>query len=936
MFPSSQPLENAFLFEPYEVKAFRSDSKHRQKRKTPDGVYTCWEINSSSSAWADKVTCCAPCGRFKAEKALTPRLSKLKSNREAVRAYRCDTLWKYSDTPSVSTYVSTQSSDEEHPRKRRLVSPAESPAATPHQAVVTPPPDVKNKRKPKSKTALDLELEQVCDDLKVRLRLKDEDLVEAQRERQVAESDWTRMQIKYKADHKSCTDQLVRHEELVVELKQRLQVAEAQQIADAAYLASLEADAARDHLPVPQNATEIPYCLEYMVDCASTKGAHLPSRVKTLCENVWSKEVYNGECQTYLLDKAKGIIQRENPYRRAIEIAKVIDLSGSVMNLSGYDNLRRGMEADENGKIDRMGGWLTSTYQVKKAMKKVEEHAKGVIPFDVVDIDGIDGFKFDYEPLLLYLLDLFQLEDAARDNNQPPVQISITLDGADLSRNVTHVTAGVKINDPRSIDPVSGLPIGVQDSRKVQSRELCFPFKSLLAKDSKELYDNHFGDFFDYFKDVQANGLDGGAIRINVTSPQDQSSFWKALKRGGACKVAKDFCHCCACTSEEVVLPKKVKCSRCQDKGKENCYHWDVCDADNMLRLQGQLQSLQEMYPYLADDAVLSKLKIRLDETQVNKLTDKTNIAFVPRNRQEKQLFGEAFLNHDLEQLGLSIVGTLHTRRERLRAVLEHFYSNEVMGRTIEASKYPGAFITIRQAIPCILHLENRCGEKIIKLLLLEGYNRENITRSEQAKLIVDFESIVNNHVLGTVSRKAHWRMNIGKDKDNQPVIGDQSMPNTHVRKFLDHFEELAELCVIDGGRLAKWIEVISLWINVMEVARKRSDFTEEEIVDFQDLADEFFELWIDLKHRDGLGNYFHMIGAGHLSFYLREWGNLFRYSQQGWESMNSLIKSFFYRRTQRGGHGGKQNERNSKMEPIARWLQRKLYFLSGDYNNCD
>jgi hypothetical protein len=42
--------------------------------------------------------------------------------------------------------------------------------------------------------------------------------------------------------------------------------------------------------------------------------------------------------------------------------------------------------------------------------------------------------------------------------------------------------------------------------------------------------------------------------------------------------------------------------------------------------------------------------------------------------------------------------------------------------------------------------------------------------------------------------------MNIGKDKDNQPVIGDQSMPNTHVRKFLDHFEELAELCVIDGG----------------------------------------------------------------------------------------------------------------------------------------
>ena len=274
-----------------------------------------------------------------------------------------------------------------------------------------------------------------------------------------------------------------------------------------------------EHLPVPQNVDEIPYCLEYISDCAFKKGSHLQWRVKLLCESVWSNSVYNGECSAYLLDKATGIIQRENPYRRAIEIAKIIDLSGSILNLSGYNTLRLGMESDDMGRVKRMGGLLASKYQVKKAMNMVEEHASGVIPFNVVNVDGIDGFQFDYERVLLYLLQLFKLEDAARDINQPPVQISITLDGADLSRNVTHVTAGVKINDPRSIDPDSGLPIGVQDSRKIQSRELCFPVKGLLAKDSKELYDNHFGDFFDYFKYVQTNGLDGGAIRINVTLP---------------------------------------------------------------------------------------------------------------------------------------------------------------------------------------------------------------------------------------------------------------------------------------------------------------------------------------------------------------------------------------------------------------------------------
>jgi hypothetical protein len=140
---------------------------------------------------------------------------------------------------------------------------------------------------------------------------------------------------------------------------------------------------------------------------------------------------------------------------------------------------------------------------------------------------------------------------------------------------------------------------------------------------------------------------------------------------------------------------------------KENCHHWDVGSEANMVQLQGKLVSLQENYHYLADDAIMLKLKICLNDSQVNKTNNKTNIVYLPRTIGEKELFGEVFLNHDLQQLGLSIVGTLQTRRERLRSVLTHFCCNDVMGQTIEASKYPGAFITIQQAISCILHLEN-------------------------------------------------------------------------------------------------------------------------------------------------------------------------------------------------------------------------------------
>jgi hypothetical protein len=69
------------------------------------------------------------------------------------------------------------------------------------------------------------------------------------------------------------------------------------------------------------------------------------------------------------------------------------------------------------------------------------------------------------------------------------------------------------------------------------------------------------------------------------------------------------------------------------------------------------------------------------------------------------------------------------------------------------------------------------------------------------------------------------------------------------------------------------------------------------------------------------------MIGSGHVAEYLYKWKNLYRFSQQGWEAMNSLIKTFFFRRTSHGG-GVRGNSKKSRLIPIARWVQRRLIFL--------
>ena len=44
---------------------------------------------------------------------------------------------------------------------------------------------------------------------------------------------------------------------------------------------------------------------------------------------------------------------------------------------------------------------------------------------------------------------------------------------------------------------------------------------------------------------------------------------------------------------------------------------------------------------------------------------------------------------------------------------------------------------------------------------------------------------------------------------------------------------------------------------------------------------------WLKLAGEEGVMNYIHMIGSGHIHFYLTRYRNLYKFSQQGWEQLN-------------------------------------------------
>ncbi len=69
------------------------------------------------------------------------------------------------------------------------------------------------------------------------------------------------------------------------------------------------------------------------------------------------------------------------------------------------------------------------------------------------------------------------------------------------------------------------------------------------------------------------------------------------------------------------------------------------------------------------------------------------------------------------------------------------------------------------------------------------------------------------------------------------------------------------------------------------------------------------------------------MLGAGHIRYFLRKWGNLYKLQNQGWEQYNARVAAFWHHRTTKGG----SKTDRSKILPIARWLLRLMLWKTGE-----
>ncbi len=119
-------------------------------------------------------------------------------------------------------------------------------------------------------------------------------------------------------------------------------------------------------------------------------------------------------------------------------------------------------------------------------------------------------------------------------------------------------------------------------------------------------------------------------------------------------------------------------------------------------------------------------------------------------------------------------------------------------------------------------------------------------------------------------------------------------------------------------------------------IKRQKSDFTDDQIQQFQANVDDFFQIWVTLYSYAGCTNYIQVLSSGHIAEYMFRWWNLHRFSQQDWEHFNSLLKVFFCWRMAHGGHIGWSKAKEAsvitknKLRPIGLWLQCRMMWLCG------
>ncbi len=345
----------------------------------------------------------------------------------------------------------------------------------------------------------------------------------------------------------------------------------------------------------------------------------------------------------------------------------------------------------------------------------------------------------------------------------------------------------------------------------------------------------------------------------------DLSAQWKGLCKGGAAKVHTLPCTGCATESDALATPNVTPCHRwCVDHSAADpdwlCFHKAMATPERMSSMKGEVEELVSTYEKtlvaILANSRMTRSDVELEMPKQGSLNDVASIHCCPQSASQIQSLSRLFTSK-LILRGLGFDGTLEVRRERLRLALrDEATSARLSKEIVHGEVKEDAYFLLMQTLPCILHLENCNGIKILSMLLVEGlsnakkkllFTNVKAEGSRVSQFIAHVECVINQSILGTPNDPCQWMCPFDfKKKELGPI----TMENVRTRRIVDALDILVEGCVTDKDRKGLWTTALNNYRISMVLLRKKDDFTNDQVATYQCHADNFSKHGFDSGRR--------------------------------------------------------------------------------------
>jgi hypothetical protein len=330
-----------------------------------------------------------------------------------------------------------------------------------------------------------------------------------------------------------------------------------------------------------------------------------------------------------------------------------------------------------------------------------------------------------------------------------------------------------------------------------------------------------------------------------------------------------------------------------------------------------------------------SRIISEANTNAVSRTADSHSIYFIPSNDDEKDEFIHLLFSGLLLR-SLSVEEYLEELHQRLLSALVEEKYRDNMNKLSHCSALEASIIALLHKVLCVLHAKNRIGIKIFLMVLMEGFSNalEKLlypmigSAIERIKAYAErSEQISNREILGDDDGPVQWSVPM---HENGKTVGAITLDNNRICQVLEHLAIIIDASIVDVDRRNKYYNCIPKYCDAMQIVRQKEEFTDDDIINYQNLVDNWFQVWVQLHSDAGCTNYIHLLSSGHLAKEMFKWRNLYRFSQQGFEKINHVFSTFYFRRT---NHGGRRHRvaQKSKLLAIGRWLHRRLLWMTGE-----